>query len=205
MRKWPPGKRMCIRVFSLFWKRGRHTKNLQLDRKNLPPFLNLSTRTMPGERWRDVPGYEGLYKVSSLGSVKALQKITGGNKRQWIPEQIQRITVDFRLDKHGREIPGSTFACMAKNGRKKMISIPRLVHYLFVRKFDLSDSSRRIYYKDGNPLNARSKNLFWKVLSFRSASGSDARDELSANFRSWSASPVRLTDKGVYMPGHLWL
>lgn len=33
------------------------------------PFLPL-----PGEVWRDVPGYEGLYRVSSLGRVRSLER-----------------------------------------------------------------------------------------------------------------------------------
>lgn len=88
-----------------------------------------------------------------------MKDTTEGKKRAWIPEQIQRITVDFRKDKQGKEIPGSTFACMAKSGHKKLVSIPRLVYYLFVDRFKLNDSTWRIYYKDGNALNIKPDNL----------------------------------------------
>ena len=27
------------------------------------------------EIWKDIPGYEGLYKVSNLGNVKSLERI----------------------------------------------------------------------------------------------------------------------------------
>lgn len=111
----------------------------------------LDTPTMKSERWLDVPGYEGLYKVSNTGRVKALRKITEGKKRAWMPEQIQRITVDLRKNNQGKKVPGSTFATMAKNGRKKMVSIPRLVYYLFVDKFNLKDPAWRIYYKEPQP------------------------------------------------------
>ncbi len=51
---------------------------------------------------------------------------------------------------------------MAKNGKKGMVSIPRLVYYLFVEKFDLKDKSIRVYYKDRNSLNCHYKNLVLK-------------------------------------------
>jgi hypothetical protein len=176
-----------------FWKEGIHKRKLNLgkiernvtretihtslkkrlrlrnvDPDNLPPFLNLSTESMPGERWKDAPGYEGLYKVSNYGRGKALQKITYGKQQKWMPEQIQRLTVDFRIDANGKEVPGSTFVCMAKEGKKRVVSIPRLVYYLFVKEFDLHDANWRIYYKDGNSLNLNANNLLLKrgVWSF---------------------------------------
>lgn len=37
-------------------------------------YKNLSIEDLPGEEWRDVVGYEGLYQVSNLGRVKSLPK-----------------------------------------------------------------------------------------------------------------------------------
>lgn len=37
-------------------------------------FRNLSLENLPGEEWRNVVGYEGIYQVSSLGRVKAIIK-----------------------------------------------------------------------------------------------------------------------------------
>jgi len=169
-----------------FWKLGKHKRKLKLNSisrkseranihrslmkrlgiqrltKKIPPYLNLSTESMVGELWKDVPDYEGLYKISNLGRVKALQKVSSGKQQKWMPEQIQRIQVDFRTNNKGQEVPGSTFASMAKDRRKKLVSIPRLVYFLFVKKFDLSDTTWRVYYKDGNSLNVVAANLLLK-------------------------------------------
>lgn len=170
-----------------FWKHGRHTSKLNLNKivrvsprdhihttllkrlkiktinKDDPPaFLNLSTKSMKGEVWKDVPEYKGLYMVSSFGRVKALQKITVGRQQKWMPEQIQRIVIDFRMDARGKEVPGSAFVCMAKDSKKKLVSVPRLVYYLFVRKFNISFTTLRVYYKDSNSLNLHYKNLILK-------------------------------------------
>jgi NUMOD4 motif len=171
-----------------FWRFGTHTKPIRLDAitkrkkpKNfiheslqkklgikkinpdkIPPYLNLSTKSMKGERWKDVSGYEGLYQVSSLGRVKALQKITFGNQQKWRPEQIQRIIVDFRTRDTGKKYVGITLVNMAKYGSKRLVSVARWVYYQFVKKFDIADPTVKIAYKDGNPLNTYFKNLLIK-------------------------------------------
>jgi len=39
------------------------------------PYQNLSLEDMPGEVWKDVPGYEGLYQVSNLGRAKSISHL----------------------------------------------------------------------------------------------------------------------------------
>ncbi|HEY8937426.1 MAG TPA: hypothetical protein VIM65_19510, partial [Cyclobacteriaceae bacterium] len=58
--------------------------------------------------------------------------------------------------------PGSTSVCMAKNGKKRVVSVPRLVYHLFVKEFDIRDTAWRVYYKDGNTLNLHYSNLMLK-------------------------------------------
>lgn len=41
------------------------------------PYKNLSIQDMPGEIWKDVPNYEGIYQVSNMGRAKSLDRITG--------------------------------------------------------------------------------------------------------------------------------
>lgn len=40
------------------------------------------------EIWKDVKGYEGIYKVSSLGRIKYLERINSGGHH--VPEGIKR-------------------------------------------------------------------------------------------------------------------
>ncbi len=62
---------------------------------NPPAFLNLSTKAMKGEVWKDVPGYESLYKVSNLGRVKALQKITRESNKSGCRNKYNELPLIF--------------------------------------------------------------------------------------------------------------
>lgn len=52
-------------------------------------YKEFSLKDLPNEEWRDVVGYEGLYKVSNMGRVKMLPRNVLANKSQRIiPEHI---------------------------------------------------------------------------------------------------------------------
>lgn len=38
------------------------------------PYQNLSLEDMPGEVWKDIPGWEGCYQVSNMGRAKSLDR-----------------------------------------------------------------------------------------------------------------------------------
>lgn len=38
------------------------------------PYQNLSLEDMPGEVWKDIPGWEGCYQVSNMGRAKTLDR-----------------------------------------------------------------------------------------------------------------------------------
>lgn len=41
------------------------------------PYQNLSLEDMPGEVWKDIPGWEGYYQASTLGRIKSLSRQVG--------------------------------------------------------------------------------------------------------------------------------
>lgn len=132
-----------------------------IDHDHLAPYLNLSLQSMKGERWKDIPGYEGRYQISNVGRVKTLAGISDGSNRKFRHERIKQLTAtDFRLDKEGKEVAGTLWVSLAKKPHpKKMFSVGRLVYYLFVKVFDIENSKLRVYYKDGNSLNIHYRNL----------------------------------------------
>lgn len=96
------------------------------------------------EIWKDIPGYEGLYQVSSYGRVKSLgRKKGGGLCDAYIGNE----------DKHG-------YICvtLSKNGKIKHYQVHRLVAALFLEKVD---GKNFVNHKDENRSNNHATNLEW--------------------------------------------
>lgn len=52
-----------------------YCKNCEYLRKNKPRITHISIDNLPGETWKDIVNYEGLYQVSNLGRVKTLDRV----------------------------------------------------------------------------------------------------------------------------------
>lgn len=82
---------------------------------------------LDNEIWKDIPDYEGLYKVSDLGRVKRMgRKKTRGNK--YILDRILNQTKDKN---------GYTQVNLSKQGKSKMCKTHRLVMKSFICISDL--------------------------------------------------------------------
>lgn len=83
--------------------------------------LTLDVADLPGEVWADVVGYEGLYRVSSLGRILSLPRINAAGRR-W-PGRILKQN----LGDHGRPEVNLT-----KNGKQKVRRVHQLVAEAFL-------------------------------------------------------------------------
>ena len=72
------------------------------------------------EVWKDVPGYEGLYQVSSTGNVKSLPKMCGFRKDKG------KILSSF-INMNGYEL-----VTLCKNNNQKHFQVHRLVAMAFI-------------------------------------------------------------------------
>ena len=78
---------------------------------------------MQEEIWKDVPGYESLYQVSSLGRVKSLQRYVNNNGgKQLLKERLLK----FGLSK------GYYNVVLYKNKKNKNIKVHKLVAMAFL-------------------------------------------------------------------------
>ena len=108
------------------------------------------------EIWRDVLGYEGLYKVSNLGRIKRLPRfvIFSNGRRRTFCEIISK----GHLNSDGYYIINLT-----KNG----ISKHKLVHRLVAEAFLPNPNHYSvIHHIDANKTNERADNLMWCSYSF---------------------------------------
>lgn len=111
---------------------------------------------MSSEIWKDVPNYEGLYKVSNLGNVKALERRKNCNRGYGIiKEHIMKPTM-HNSDYY--RVPLTN-----KNHIRKYYLVHRLVAMAFLPN---ENNFEEVNHIDGNKLNNNVNNLEWCTKSY---------------------------------------
>lgn len=100
------------------------------------------------EQWGDIPGYEGLYKVSTHGNIKSLPRNgTTKTPRVLLLKTTQNNRKEVGLNKNN-------------------IKTSHLVHRLVAKTFIPNPTNKPcINHKDGNPQNNNLSNLEWCTYS----------------------------------------
>lgn len=93
---------------------------------------------MKTEIWKDIAGYEGLYKISNTGKVLSLQT---NKELKWL--------ITWR---------GYARVALVKNKKVKYYTVHRIVLTTFSDEKDIKPT---INHKDGNKLNNSIENLEW--------------------------------------------
>ena len=103
------------------------------------------------EEWRDVPGYEGLYQVSSLGRVRAPEKrdLRGHIRKE---KPISQST----------NWQGRPRVSLRRDGTKRVHFVHRLVALAFVPN---PDEKGEVNHINGDKADNRAENLEWCTRS----------------------------------------
>lgn len=125
------------------------------------------------EIWLDVIGYEGLYKVSSLGRIKSIKPHPTSRKK----EPRSRIMAT-RLTYRGYEI-----VALRKGKSHKTFTVHRLVANSFLPN---EDNFEQVNHIDGNKTNNDVSNLEWctrqqnidHYLKLKKLKGSNKNEEV---------------------------
>lgn len=100
---------------------------------------------MEKEKWIDIPGFEGLYQVSSEGRVKSVDHVTNGRKIKGT------LLNPFHNETHRHSV------VLRKDGHAKFFILSRLV----LSSFEGDPGNKICCHKDGDPNNNRLENLYW--------------------------------------------
>tara|TARA_R100001510_G_C7637786_1_gene195673 strand:+ start:552 stop:1196 length:645 start_codon:yes stop_codon:yes gene_type:complete len=125
--------------------------------EKLPISKNLSVQNVdPTEVWKDIPGYEGFYQVSSLGRVKSLARNIP-HKRHGTIRLKTKILKQYLLRGYLR-------VCLHVNKKLKYISVHQLVAIVFLNH---KPCGHRIHVDHINniPIDNRVENL--QILTHR--------------------------------------
>jgi hypothetical protein len=126
------------------------------------PYQNTSIKNIKGEKWKDIPGFEDEYELSSHGRLKSQDRWIdygkydvfrqGRVKKPSLTRSVKNSAPELRMQLH-------------KDGKRYWFSVARYVYHLFVAAFDTEDHSIIITRKDGDGLNCYCKNLVLRSVS----------------------------------------
>jgi len=109
------------------------------------------------EIWKDIKGYEGLYRVSNLGRVKSLKRVvyrSNGHLK----------TVRERILKAGIDGCGYLIVRLSKDGKGKTFAVHKLVAMVFLNHTPCGHKMV-VNHIDNDPANNRVSNL--EIISQR--------------------------------------
>lgn len=100
------------------------------------------------EEWRDVPGYEGYYRVSNFGQIKSLDRwVSGPNESQ--------VFVKSRMISQKTNGPYAQVG-LFRNGKRSHLSVHVLVALVFIGP---RPSGHHVCHNDGDAYNNSVENL----------------------------------------------
>lgn len=135
------------------------------------------------EIWKDIEGYEGLYKISNLGKVKSLN---------------YHMTGKERILKPGKDNHGYLFVILYKEGKHKTCTVHRLVAEAFIPN---PDKLPCVNHKDENPLNNNLNNLEWCTHKYNINYGTAIERAIVAlTNRKDMSKPVKCLETGKIYP-----
>lgn len=108
------------------------------------------------EEWLDVVGFEGLYKVSSLGRVVSLAK--------YVNNRFKNVYKEPRLLLPHNNGKSTQSVLLSKDGVNRKYHIPKLVASTFIPNPNCCKTVRMI---DGDNKNYRVSNLEWVMVKDR--------------------------------------
>lgn len=118
------------------------------------------------ETWKDIKGYEGLYKVSDRGRIYSIKR---------------KLYRKFKTDKNGYLVVN-----LSKNSKYDYPSVHRLVAMAFIPN---PDNLPEVNHKDENKFNNSVDNLEWCTTEYNLKYGTRLKrvsDKLSKPIEQWS-------------------
>src|ERR1700722_3079553 len=129
--------------------------------------LTTAMDNLPGEKWKEIPGFEDEYLVSNYGRVKSQDRWRDmGTFDAFHMGRIRRLQVIKTVGKADKKLTYiDVFITLHKDGKRYRYAVARLVYNLFVASFDLDDHTVIVTSKDKNRLNLHCSNLLLRSIS----------------------------------------
>ncbi len=125
------------------------------------PYQNRTLTNMPGEQWKDIPGFEDLYQASNLGRIKSLDRVIPHPRlyKQFVKGRILSQSVAYNNNIKTGEPMIDLRVSLNKEGVQYYFNTRRIVYSTFVDNIDYSEDGMYVINTDGDGYNNRVRNL----------------------------------------------
>ena len=110
---------------------------------------------MINEIWKDIPGYEGLYQVSTMGRVRSLDVI---QEYRYMDGRSSKRLHKGRILKPYAFVDGFLTVTLYKEGVREVFLVHRLVATMFLEN---PKGYKMVSFRDKNKYNLKLENLMW--------------------------------------------
>lgn len=148
------------------------------------------------EQWKDVVGYEGLYLVSNMGQIKALDRLI-----VW-DDKIHGV-LNVHCVKKGKILKGYPthnnyirVRLSTKKSETKSITVHRIVAAAFVPN---PDNKPQVNHKDGDKRNNAASNLEWCTQSENQLHAFSTGLQIAKNNKHPFKKTVSVYKDGVFL------
>jgi hypothetical protein len=126
------------------------------------PFQNKSLADLPGEVWKDIPGFEGTYQASTMGRIKSLDRIIPHPRlyQQFVKGQILSQKVNQNQNLKTGEPSTYLSVTLTIESEAKCFNTRRLIYKTFIGPhLDYEKVGLYVINIDGDGYNNRAENL----------------------------------------------
>lgn len=126
------------------------------------PYQNLSLESMPGERWEDIPGFDGSYCISNFGRLWAAPRLVisaDAKQLYFTKERIRKQSVARYYNSYTKDYTDQLSVHLRYEGGDYGFKVNRLVYHAFVKPIDFKTDKLVVVHRDGDNLNNRYDNL----------------------------------------------
>ena len=143
-----------------------------IDKKGIKKTIKVNAndifylKNIRGERWKDIEGYSGLYKISNYGRIKTFYNKKRNNNNDNEDEKIQILKV--RTNNFNKYLTVYLFSRETKKTKRYLVQI-------LVAKSFIPNKENKKYVVHENKIRSdnRATNLYWSDGSMRGRFGKD--------------------------------
>jgi hypothetical protein len=126
------------------------------------PYQNRSVAKIRGEKWKDIPGFEGIYQASNYGRVRSLDRTVQHSRlgEQYVQGRILSQSIARNRNIKTGEPMIDLRVSLSMDGQQYYYNVRRLIYFTFVnRRINFQKDGLYVINKNGDGFNNRVSNL----------------------------------------------